>query len=583
MKSKGLLISLATCLLIGLVSCGNPSTSSSILSESSTSKEVTFQDMLDSLKGDSITYHGESMFYTYENKEPFTIEPMKNYHHEVFSKVSSDAYSVRAYVKETDIIASSINLTKSDKGKVVYNYLNINNEITLEPALDRFGNEISWDNSVYYNVFNSLSQSDFEKINEEEYRFIGDTNLILDLLHVSIPTSSFNLDYCSFFVKDNQISSILFQEKEDYEIWKEINQVYGRKVTVVPVDVNNTIPERVTPFESSEDNIPLGNALEELRNATSYEVVSTAKKEGSDNIINMQKTIVTENDIYQEVKAIEGGTIYQGIHTVDSKLYSYQSFDIYLLGELLDSNKLSDYLPKFNFSKDIFKFISEENNVRKYELRLGMESAINDIEFSSYHASDYYNGAGSVYFYVLNNSLVSVEFPMFLPEGDNAVIYTKTLNYLNVNSSTIPSSTWNKFVTEIPKNETPTSWDHESLKMNFYIDEETSKEMLPSEVFEKTLGSDYDIPFFLPEGVIFTSDGSYSSIDKCVYLSFHAVGVKRAQFNQMHMNLIDLGFEFIDFGGGILEYEKDDLVFGVVYIDGNLTIDLMLPVGNILS
>ena len=70
-----------------------------------------------------------------------------------------------------------------------------------------------------------------------------------------------------------------------------------------------------------------------------------------------------------------------GIHTYEDSLYSFETTQNYLLGKKLSpSTKISSYLPKFEFSEDVFELVNETVEYKVYSPYSNMSAVIDYID-----------------------------------------------------------------------------------------------------------------------------------------------------------------------------------------------------------
>lgn len=555
------------------LSSSNTSISSSSTISSSSPKKRTFEEMLNDLKTDNITYQTDYFIYYYDLDEEEII-PLKEY--DVTAKITDEVYDMVAYEKE--MVVSYAHLEKDKEGYVVYSDINIKNELVTRRAVDGNGNNFLWEESVYYNLINYLDASDFDKINDSLYRYNNnESTLPVSIVHSAIPVSTFDIDYFEVNVEDNVISSFFIQEKESDDVYE--NSMYGRNIEIRFKDIDSTEINRFKPYEDKKENDSLGNALNELRTSNNYSIEAKAFYEDGQ-VRNLYETYITENDIIQTQHSENNDYIF-GCHTVENDLYIFESVEGYLLGKKATQGvSVNSFLPTFDFSEDVFELVLEEDGYKVYHPFDQMINVLNYVDVLLEHSEEYYAPSGDILFYVKDDHLEKIEFPVFTYTQEDAIIAIQQITYSNLGTTVINSSTWDNFVTELPKEDVANTWYDESYSTKV---KNTSKTLTLGEIFDVCIGEENYIPYFIEEGMSLNFDCEYSKSDKRVYveISFKAPdssfrGRVRDLFleNDYETSFIDDIFE---------EFNKGDVIVNFLFDGNDCIVIIDLPVGNILN
>lgn len=571
----------STILLTLLVGC-KPSVSSSSststivstsISSTSVKKDRTFEEMLLDIKTDNITYKSDYVIYYYDLDDEEVI-PLKKY--DITAKITDEVYDMVAY--EDGMVVSYAHLEKDKEGYVTYSDINIKNELVVNRAKDGEGNNFLWEESVYYNLINYLEASDFNKINDGLYEYINeDLSLPLSIVHTAIPVSTFDIDYLHINVEDNKIKSFFFQEKESDDVYE--NAMYGRSLEITFQDIDCTEIDRVKPYEDKVENDSLGNALNELRNANNYSIKTKAFYEDGQ-IRNLYETYVTETDIVQTQHSDNNDYI-MGCHTVDNNLYIFESTKGYLLGAKASNGiTVDNFLPTFDFSEDVFELVKEEDGYKVYHPFDQMINVLNYVDVLLEHADEYYAPSGDILFYVKDDHLERIEFPVFTYTQENAIIAIQQICYSNIGTTVIDSSTWDNFVLEIPKEDVANTWYDDSYSTKV---QKTDKTMTLGEIFDACIGEENYIPYFIEDNMDISFYSEYSKSDKSVYVEI-SFNLKDSTFRERVKTLfLESGYKSTLSDEIFEEFNKGDVIVNFLF-DGDFCIVLIdLPIGNILA
>lgn len=547
--------------------------SSSSISSTSIKKNRTLEEMLLDIKTDNITYKSDYVIYYYDLDEEEVI-PLKEY--DVISKITDEVYDMVAY--EEGMVVSYAHLEKDKEGYVTYSDINIKNELVVNRAKDGEGNNFLWEESVYYNLINYLEASDFTKVNNGLYEYTNeDLSLPLSIVHTAIPVSTFDIDYLHINVEDNQIKSFFFQEKESDDVYE--NAMYGRYLEITFEDIDCTEIDRVKPYEDKKENDSLGNALNELRNANNYSIETKAFYEDGQ-IRNLYETYVTETDIVQTQHG-DNNDYVMGCHTVENDLYIFESTKGYLLGAKASNGvTVNDFLPTFDFSEDVFELVKEEDGYKVYHPYDQMVNVLNYIDVLLEHSEEYYAPSGDILFYVKDDHLEKIEFPVFTYTQEDAIIAIQQINYSSIGTTVIDSSTWDNFVLEIPKEDVATAWYDDSYSTNV---KNTGKTMTLGEIFDACTNEENFIPYFIEENMDIYFDSEYSKSDRRVYVEI-SFDVKDSTFRERIKTLfLKNDYESTLSDDIFEEFAKGDVIVNFLF-DGDFCIVMIdLPVGNILD
>lgn len=564
---KSILSYLSTFLLLAFVSGCN-------------SKEVSFDKMLENISNSNITYRSDYSIYYYYIDGSKNIETIQRY--DVVAKITEKLYDMKAYLYEDAAIASYAHLERDNEGYVSYSDISINNELVSERAIDEDGNPFLWEESVYYNLIKYLKTEDFEKIDNETYKYIGNLNDIpLSIIHTAVPLSYFDTESFTLKIKDNAIESLFFQEKESDEVYEDC--MYGRTISIKFENIGTTEIKRIEPYNEVEDNNALGLALNDIKSKDNYTITSKGILEDKSEIL-FQETFITKNDILQ-IQNTNPGVYKTGCHTYNDELYIFESSDEYLLGEKAASSlKVASFIPTFNFSKDIFEFVEEnKEGYRVYKPYSTMSAVLDYVDVLNQYSEAYYSPAGDIYFFVKDNKLSKIEFPVYIYLSGDSKLATNRLIFSDFGSTTIESSVWDSFVLEKPSINV-SSWDDKKYEIK--IEGTKEGKISLGKVFEKCLGSSNGVPYFIPESSEFEVSGEYSREDKVVYISlFSEDNVNSNTINFIRKILLENDFEEteseLDEGYEEHTFSKDNIEIGVMMIDGVLDIEITLPVGNL--
>ena len=564
---KGLAIFMLSC---SLFACDNFISSSS--NTSSSTKVKTFDDMLKEISSHNITFKSDYHIYYYENgKKETTMEDLT--HYEVITKMNPSAYEMVAYFSGTTTIASSNYLVEDSNGKVAEKFLNLNNEIQIVEALDADETTIDWDDSVYINQISRLKTSDFNVDENKQYVFKNDLNDIpLTLVHTAIPVSAFDLESFKVIVKDDKIDSFIFQEKEDEEIYASSGHTYGRYLTVTFENIGATEITDIKPIEVSKNNEPLKNALNEMKNASNYTV--TVDLLTAAQTINVSQTKVTETDILQVFDAEE----MYGVHTYNEELYSFSVTNEKLLGVNIPDQEIATLKPSFDFSENVFTYVSANNGYEIFKVNTSMEEVINYIDFETNYASDVYDQTNDILFYVKDNHLSHIEIPSTTYVDGNFYPITIKVSYSDLNSTIIEETVWDNFVTELTG---ATSWTEIELSLSF--PDETTMDFTFDMILELTLGNSEAIPFFLPNNLIFDVSGEVLDTEDKVQILFETeTNSLEDNLADINMALTEAGFEYSNPDEESELYTKENISIYVTGFDEMLIIEFNLPIGELI-
>lgn len=587
MKAKILLLSalfLISCNVNSSESSSSGQINSSIITssdkESSISESSSKIDLnpklttaLEEVSANNITFRTDYEIYYYEigkNEEKINLQ-----HFDVYSKITDDAYNLNAYIYDSEYIASSIDLFKSEDGYASYTYLDRHNNVQKEYSLDAQGNKYLWANSVYFNFFAYLSSNDFEYIDENTYRYSADlTDIPLYFVHSIVPVSQFNLESMILHLEDDHITSITFNEKESDDVY--IGYMYGRVLNTTFQDIGTTTIDKATPYEVDENNNDLGDALDDIKAQKNYTITSIASDyENVKADFTMKKTQISEKDVLITT-FYDGLNSYSGLHT-NGSLYTFDSVGNKLYGKVTNQS-ITNYLPTFDFSKDIFKYIgTDENNIKTYEAYPDMSEIIDFIDVNEYYSGMFFSSAGGIRFLVKDKQLIEINFPMYINSESESLLIYNHLIFDSFGETSISNDTWDNFITSV----NITSWEDETLMFNFYNDN-VIEIVNPKQIFERTLVNENtkEIVMFLPSDTPFIVSGNVSSESDEVYLTF-------ASYNSIPANKIRESKVLLSNAGFKYRSALDAYVNGNIEIcfieddEGYVNIEMVLPLGSI--
>lgn len=558
---------------------------SSTQNTSSITKSASLEEMLEKVSNPNITYRSDYSIYYYYIDNAFEVFTMQRY--DVVAKITEELYDMKAYVYGENSIASYAHLERDEEGYVSFSDININNELVTERAVDGSGNPFLWEESVYYNLVKYLNAADFEKIDESTYKYIGDLDgLPVNIIHTAVPLSAFNLESFTIKTKDNAIESLNFQEVESDEVYADC--MYGRTITLRFENIGTTEAKRIEPYVEDAENDELGIALYNIRSKDNYTITSKGILEDGNELL-FQETYITEDDILQ-VQNTDSGLYKTGCHTYNDELYIFESTGEYLLGQKATSGTtVSNFVPTFNFSKDVFEFIEEnDEGYRVYRPYSTMSAVLDYVDVISQYSEAYYSPAGDIYFFVKDNKLSKIEFPVYIYSSSTPLVATNRLTFSNFDSTNIESSTWDSFVLELP-NSTASSWTDDAYRFSLEISNTEKVEITLGEVFEKCLGSSTAIPYFIPEWENFAASGNYSKSDDAVYLSLTSTnGVNPETVSYIKNILLEDGYENDSYEDEMMKVEiffKGDIEIEIIMIpeEEMIEISFSLPVGDLLN
>ncbi len=577
MKKKWLTFVAAATLLGCMTSCegGGNNSSASV-------PPKTLEEMLQEYANVNVTYHSDYQIYYYPTGKVEEKKVMSYF--DIETKFSASEYESKAYLYSNDKkeLQISLHYEKDEEGYAVERYVDKNNQVQTERLSDNLG-EIPWNESVYCNQLSSLAPSDFTIVGTDTYQFSGDLNgAPFVILHGAMPVGEFEIESFVVKTKENHIDEIVIQEKETDKVYE--NHMYGRILSIRFENLGTTEIAKIEAFPEKEENNPLGNALEEMRNASSFTtqyVVVDGNQEGL-----LKETKVTETDAVTTVQT-ETGPMLSGVHTDNGALYSFLQNGDALNGTLTEK-AMEEYRPQFDFSKNIFTFVEEVNGVRSYEISSSYAEILNDIDFDSEYSEDYAGTGKNITFHVKDNHLVDVVFPTIV-QGDNgqAKLVDLYVKYSNLNQTTIDPTTWDTFV--IQEASDLLSWDNEDVFLfSFFYSEdpEDYEEMTIGMVFGITLEDSSVIPAFLPSNGSYMVDGEYSAEDgkAHIFIEMEVPSVDET-LESINIILIEAGFTYdnskIEEGEEV--YTLGEISIVVVNMGDFMAVEFILPPGEMAA
>ena len=562
-------------LLVGTISgCGNKDDLSTILN---------------SISSSNITLRSDYEIYCYDpNDKVNGYQELQRF--DVISKFNPDLYELIAYNYGEDLIASFAHYEKDAEGYIQSATINDQNIVRYQYALDANGERIPFDESVYCSQIRKLNPKDFKSEGKGVYNYVGDlTKLPLNILHAAIPTSSFNIESFKLIVKDGAFDSFVYQEVEDASIFEETSgDIYGRKLTIKILDIDNTVINPIVSYEDKEENNPLEAAISNMKNNFNYTIKSSAIREDG-TVIDLSSTYITQNNMVRiDTNPNTGEVVTMGYHTRNNILFSVLSEEGILYGTKMDEDyKLEADLPKFSFSENIFVFKEELDGKRYYELRQNMEIILDKIDFMIGYSDNYYSPAGKVIFVVENNKLSSISFPIYISFNEMPELVTLVISYSDYGSTSIDGDVWKTFTTDIPLIPVYYSWDEVELEIEGLGEE--SIITTADAIINAALGNDASsLPFFLPEGneYEFYANVSAEKDDNCTYLSIYAEGFVDGSAGHIRNTLERAGFKYSllsnDTGFKELSFVLGNIDIIVAVID-NYVLDITIKLPRINS
>ena len=108
--------------------------------------------------------------------------------------------------------------------------------------------------------------------------------------------------------------------------------------------------------------------------------------------------------------------------------------------------------------------------------------------------------------------------------------------------------------------------------------------MTLGKLFEVCLGSKTYVPYFISEGMKVKASAEYSRSDKCVYVEInYSTRVSSTFREDMRELFLANGFKS-ELSDEIFEdFSKDDFYISFLIIDGEVIVNMTLPLGSILD
>lgn len=593
MKNK-FKLALIPILSIFLITACNPSTSStnSNLPTSSntdsngqTSSLKNLQPILEKYYTKNITFNSNVLFYIYPVNEDISKQQVLQ-EFEVTTKYTEDKYLFEAKLKGEDYIYSSLAFSKNNEGNLIYQHLNINNEVVEENAKNQNNENIKFDDSIYRNLLSYLSEDDLaydSSLNAHKVKLTkNNKQLISDIAASSTNTTNFYPDFVqSAYLKfdNDSLVSLTIQEKEDDTIYQ--GYMYGRKITINFSNINSTSIDKLTEYQAPSDNTSLKNAIEKIKNASNYTITKTGYIDDQNNKV-FTKSKLTETSLFETNLLLETNSFhYSGFNIVDNKTYSFSSEDS---SNLVGVQSNEDFLankPNFDFSTDFFK-MKEENGNKIFELEYTQFPNILDlISFDKSLSGDYYNGYSEKISFTVdsNDNLIKVSFPSNIPYIDSSTNELKsskgiyTLSYSDI-GNTSTEEDLKGFKLEIDVNEF-TSYDDSRLSFD-----NNGTKMTISELFTQLLPNQ-EIPFVLPKSIKSYSNISFTGKNAEIEedtLTLESDSIpNETEMNDIYTLLETDGFEKVD---EIIEADMVDKTYSKEFTDISKTLDIHFSYDN---
>lgn len=461
--------------------------------------EKTFQEMFIELQSLNISFEtlNISAYITSDNLD----NEYSNYA-TIYTRFQEGYYDLNATIIESNTNVS-YRYFKDSNGLTSKEYINLNNEVIVEPLLNSNNESFNWDNSIYFNLFSLLSYDDFILVSENEYK-IDESNLdnlnILSYIAMSLSGMSyFSLKDFRLYIENNSITKLYFVSNLD--TLSSLDKKYSTELDVTILDINKNNFSSLSSFDIDSKNEPLKIAINSLKDSISFKTTSTLyyaslnndlSIEISENIIGKIETKVTQKDILVTSNYLNNVSAY-GYHTYEYLNNSYLG-KFNLEGESLIEKEryifesISSYFDLFNISSDVFYLDSELDGYLKYKLNIDLE-----IEAISTLSLDIYNEYYSSFVYpfevlVKDNSLYSIKYGVY--NNDGYLFLVETI-YSDLNNVTIDSSIFNNYI-----------------RLNYYgsykeidnclvyLDDEEYCYTNIDTFFNLYLGSNYKVPFY---------------------------------------------------------------------------------------
>lgn len=548
-----------------LMSCGS----------STHQEQKQFAKMIEEIANPSITFHTDYEIYAYEIGHEDKKETLQRF--DVFAKMTSSAYDLVAYYNHTSHVASSFHLEKDEQGYVVKRYVDIHNTLQTTRTTDHSGQTFLWEESVYLNQIGKLKASDFTKVDNHLYRYTSDLHTLpLTLLHTAIPVSTFRLASFLVTTEENHITSFLLQEQEDDGVYQ--GYMYGRTVTIRFEEMGTTEIDYVVPYATSEENIPLKNALKKMQETTNYTI--TVDAESNEETIRLSETKITEEDIYQ-IQSADEKEVKRGLHTLNHTLYQFASVNDTLLG-IETNSSLIEFLPSFDFSEDIFQFQEVINEERKYIAYPGMIDILDLIDYQTTYAEEYDYASGDIAIYIKDESLSHIDFPVYTYIHGTPTLATIRISYSSFHTTTISSVVWDHFIFDFTNQ--ITDWNDDNLSFSLILPDQSEKRITPYTLFFETMHDTEAIPFFLPSNTMYEVTAEILQAENQVVLSLYSPHAGTSEnIARMKTQLQEQGFVYEPIDEGIAVYIKNNIEIAIFTAGNVLSIDMYLPLGTLLS
>ena len=234
--------------------------------------------------------------------------------------------------------------------------------------------------------------------------------------------------------------------------------------------------------------------------------------------------------------------------------------------------------PSFDFSENVFTYVSANNGYEIFKVNTSMEEVINYIDFETNYASDVYDQTNDILFYVKDNHLSHIEIPSTTYVDGNFYPITIKVSYSDLNSTIIEETVWDNFVTELTG---ATSWTEIELSLSF--PDETTMDFTFDMILELTLGNSEAIPFFLPNNLIFDVSGEVLDTEDKVQILFETeTNSLEDNLADINMALTEAGFEYSNPDEESELYTKENISIYVTGFDEMLIIEFNLPIGELI-
>ena len=400
-------------------------------------------------------------------------------------------------------------------------YINKDNEVEHKEQIDYLSIPVVWEAQHLWNHLGNMNINKFtyDAVNQVyEYNHNNaeeDLYLLTYLSYCLTPLLSDTLVEVYLIVENGQVTKLIGQTEQILQYGASATEIDARSYTRVELEFSNvgtTVVPEPTPYSAPENADILTQALANMAALESYTfkvkdvTTSAPSTDEGDYSIEAQSvaTKAASTVIQSEVTGIKNYTssvgevgrvgyvtkdavLYQDTgkysYTMDGQNYhvSYSglkqnpdnTYDVFsydttlktLAGTKLVNGNISDALPGFDFSANVFSFVKQEtkNGVTYYTFQLREDAITRDIamELCAYSYSDDASASARTKTTIVvsdSGYIVESTFPYDLVSGTYLGHCTTT--YGKFNETTLPEGTFNGY---IPR-EIKTSWSDYLMK-----------------------------------------------------------------------------------------------------------------------